>query len=638
MARRASSLRGDMSNMFQTPAMSSTPARDLAAAPQGQTRPVRPVFSALALSPRLPINVHITDRDVLDLTSKGNASMADFDSTINGHGSARPPPDVEVSVSDDRMDRLRLWRHDALLQHQNETAIFVADKVWHMTRHPTDAFWLAQAFLQARQYARAHDLLTIDGLLDRSLACRKLAAQALIAQGKWAETLSLLDDATLHLDSGFLHRAMAGTAFSSHNRAALAKSTDGGVAIQATVLYLRGVAYLNLDNLERAKRAFQEAVASDVKCYEAFDQLFAHNLMSAKEEQEFIQGLSFAGLADDDIELVRDLYMLRLSKYRTDTLVQQLKGNLMEGYRLGDNPDVLQAEAEHLFAKCQFRKCLELTSRILILDAFKYSVLPIHLTCLHETGKRNELFLLAHDMVEKQADEPVSWLAVGIYCMAINKVADARRHFSKASVMNPRFGPAWIGFAHSFAVEGEHDQAIAAYTTAARLLQGSHLPAMFLGIQHLQLGNVVLADEYLNTALDLCQVDPLLLNELGVVCFHRNQYGDAIKWFKHAVLVAGEIGSPESMWAATYANLGHAYRRLRLFEEAADCFDRVRKWSPSDASAFVAQGTIRLHLGDFDGAIESFHRALAIRPGDTLTTDLLERALADALESHSSDC
>lgn len=43
---------------------------------------------------------------------------------------------------------------------------------------------------------------------------------------------------------------------------------------------------------------------------------------------------------------------------------------------------------------------------------------------------------------------------------------------SKASLMDPRFGPAWIAFAHSFALEKEHDQAITAYSTATRLFQG----------------------------------------------------------------------------------------------------------------------------------------------------------------------
>lgn len=43
---------------------------------------------------------------------------------------------------------------------------------------------------------------------------------------------------------------------------------------------------------------------------------------------------------------------------------------------------------------------------------------------------------------------------------------------SKANLIDPRFAPAWIAFAHSFAYEGEHDQAIVAYSTCARLFRG----------------------------------------------------------------------------------------------------------------------------------------------------------------------
>ncbi|CCG81893.1 Anaphase-promoting complex subunit cut9 [Taphrina deformans PYCC 5710] len=165
-------------------------------------------------------------------------------------------------------------------------------------------------------------------------------------------------------------------------------------------------------------------------------------------------------------------------------------------------------------------------------------------------------------MAERHPEEPVTWLAIGIYYMSISKIAEARRHFSKASVMNPRFGAAWIGFAHSFAIEGEHDQAISAYTTASRLFQGTHLPALFLGMQHLQLNNIILADEYLNTSYNMCKTDPLLLNELGVVCFHKQQLQSAINWFTKTLEVSHETESQETAWVSTHANLGHAYRKL----------------------------------------------------------------------------
>jgi hypothetical protein len=44
--------------------------------------------------------------------------------------------------------------------------------------------------------------------------------------------------------------------------------------------------------------------------------------------------------------------------------------------------------------------------------------------------------------------------------------------YSKASTMDSHYGPAWIGFGHSFAVESEHDQAITAYSTAVKLYEG----------------------------------------------------------------------------------------------------------------------------------------------------------------------
>lgn len=44
--------------------------------------------------------------------------------------------------------------------------------------------------------------------------------------------------------------------------------------------------------------------------------------------------------------------------------------------------------------------------------------------------------------------------------------------FSKATTLERTYGPAWIAYGHSFAVESEHDQAMAAYFTAAQLMKG----------------------------------------------------------------------------------------------------------------------------------------------------------------------
>ena len=160
------------------------------------------------------------------------------------------------------VDRMRLWRHDALMQHLYDTAAFWGDKVlsWtsasfpfsmqpspHLfTDDPNDAFWLAQTYFMTHRYSRAERLLTrpfstkppavpfdakgkarepvfptrlpigptamvdvaadqqegVSRLVDMSVVCRYLAAQCLVRQGKWAEATEMLGEANPFRNSG----------------------------------------------------------------------------------------------------------------------------------------------------------------------------------------------------------------------------------------------------------------------------------------------------------------------------------------------------------------------------------------------------------------------------------------------------
>lgn len=54
---------------------------------------------------------------------------------------------------------------------------------------------------------------------------------------------------------------------------------------------------------------------------------------------------------------------------------------------------------------------------------------------------------------------------------------------SKATTLERTYGPAWIAYGHSFAVESEHDQAMAAYFTAAQLMKGYVKNVIFRNIK-----------------------------------------------------------------------------------------------------------------------------------------------------------
>ena len=116
--------------------------------------------------------------------------------------------------------------------------------------------------------------------------------------------------------------------------------------------------------------------------------------------------------------------------------------------------------------------------------------MPLHIACMHHLPYlHSKLFMLAHELVEKEPEAAISWYTVGVWYLTSRKWGEARKYFryvcvglvlirclmipcSKTSLMDPRFGPAWIAFGHTFAIEGEHDHAITAYSTSARLFQG----------------------------------------------------------------------------------------------------------------------------------------------------------------------
>lgn len=141
----------------------------------------------------------------------------------------------------------------------------------------------------------------------------------------------------------------------------------------------------------------------------------------------------------------------------------------------------------HLTAS--LRECFKQSGRILGLVAIHPPTIPMHLACMyHLSNLHSKLFILAHEMVDKEPENAVSWYAVGVWYLTAKKWQDARTYFrcvcrclneqsltidqSKSTLMDPRSAPAWLAFAHTFALEGEHDHAVTAYSTCSRLFPG----------------------------------------------------------------------------------------------------------------------------------------------------------------------
>jgi anaphase-promoting complex subunit 6 len=478
-------------------------------------------------------------------------------------------------------------------------------------------------------------------LIERSLSCRYLAAHCYIKQGRYEQALSILGDENpthlitsshnarrklAHLNGNPSRHVTLRNGKASHRSDRIEYSEERerdreqekDIKFQAAMCHLRGLCFAKRNAFDRARECYKDAVRIDVQCFEAFDQLMKNSFMSPAEELAFLEELDFESVQHDDPSVAQEaahftklLYTTRLSKYASPTALSDATETLSTHYNLADNPDLLLTRAEVLYTQCRFHEALVITSSILNsqtatpIDSSSSApgmtsslghnptLYPLHLACLYETSSHNTLFLLSHTLSQHAPHEPYTYLAIGTYYLSTSRISEARRFFSKASLMDPHSSAAWIGFAHTFAAEGEHDQAIAAYSTAARLFQGSHLPQLFLGMQHLALNNMQLALEYCVAAYEMSSGtthtgegfdpakalggntggDPLVLNELGVILYHQSNLQVAVKLFRQSLALAAELGCSPAAWVATRANLAHGLRRLGRLDDALAEFD-----------------------------------------------------------------
>lgn len=509
-----------------------------------------------------------------------------------------------------RAEKLRLWRHDAFMQHHYETAEYIGDKILSLTNDANDAFWLAQVYFNRGDYLRAHTLLTSKPEYEQSLACRYLSGYSLVKLERWDDALDVLGETYPYRDLSYKTR-----------------SVDRGTKLEASMCYLRGLIYASQTNFERAKEAYQEAVMVDVKCYEAFNELISNELLSPAEQWDFINHLNYADAEDND-ELVKLLYTTKLSKYMHIDRFEEAETILKEEYRLGDNTDVLLSRVNNHFVRCNYDECYTLCESLLNKDPYNFSLLAVYISCLYELGGRNKLFLKAHQLADNHPTHPLTWFAIGAYYLSVGKVLEARKFFGKANMLNPNICQGWIGFAHTFAIEKEHEQAVSAYAFAARLFPGNHFPNLFLGMQHVAMKSFNLAEEYLLASYEICNTDPLLLNEIGVVHYYKKSWHQAEACFREALGAARYINSDSKSWISLHVNLGHVYRMVGDFHKAMDCFMQALKLSPrNDGNIFTSIGLVHLKLRNEHKAIEYLHDALAICPTDTIASDLLKRAL-----------
>jgi anaphase-promoting complex subunit 6 len=73
--------------------------------------------------------------------------------------------------------------------------------------------------------------------------------------------------------------------------------------------------------------------------------------------------------------------------------------------------------------------------RILGLVSIHGPTMPLHIACMyHLSHLHSKLFILAHEMVDREPENAVSWYAVGVWYLCGGKWAQARQYFRSVSL------------------------------------------------------------------------------------------------------------------------------------------------------------------------------------------------------------
>uniref|UniRef100_A0A8C7VDK8 Cell division cycle 16 homolog (S. cerevisiae) n=1 Tax=Oncorhynchus mykiss TaxID=8022 RepID=A0A8C7VDK8_ONCMY len=502
---------------------------------------------------------------------------------------------------------------------QYQSALFWADKIASLSHEdPQDIYWLAQCLYLTSQYHRASHALR-SRKLDKvrppgwlpPICCNWYAAK------EFQQALDILDMEE-PTSKKLLDRSVK-----EENRIQESDWEMTPASINSSICLLRGKIYDAMDNRPLATSSYKEALKLDVYCFEAFDLLTSHHMLTAQEEKDFLDLLPLSQqCTEEEDKLLHFLFENKLKKYNkpSDMVVPEMVNGLQ------DNLDVVVSLAERHYYNCDFKMCYKLTSMVMVKDPFHANCLPVHIGTLVELSKANELFYLSHRLVDLYPNNPVSWFAVGCYYLMVgHKNEHARRYLSKATTLERTYGPAWIAYGHSFAVESEHDQAMAAYFTAAQLMKGCHLPMLYIGLEYGLTNNSKLAERFFSQALSIAPEDPFVMHEVAVVAFQNGDWKTAEKLFLDAMDKIKAIGNEVTVdkWEPLLNNLGHVCRKLKKYVQALEYHRQALVLIPQHASTYSAIGYVHSLMGDFESAIDYFHTALGLKRDDTFSVTML---------------
>jgi len=571
---------------------------------------------------------------------------------------------------------LRATVQDMMSRHDYRGAIFMSSKLATLSNYaPKDVFLLANAFYLDSQFARCFELLDSRGLAAVDVRFRLLGAQCLMAQSLYEETVALLDDASAGGVAGLPYET-GNAKMASAICGVLGKAYEMLENFERSSLWWREAVAQDPTNCEAFGSMMLGGRLSEEEEVRFLDEVLGR-LDALGELVGWLKGVytsMLSGRSDVSVGRVRGALReleggesARGRVVAVDGAARQAGSSKMEtrstrrrqsqeqlptagGERdgattrtttgtttgttttdafaaLSQDSAVVCSRAMLLSREGRHHEAYALAKSVLDRDLFNMRLLPVYLSIAVKLRKKNDVFILGHTLMEKRPEDAESWYAAGCYYFITEQYASARNFFGKATSLNKMFAPAWVAFAHAFAMQSETDQAMAAYRTAARLFPGLPQPVLGMALEYARMNNLGLAQKMCSMAYAKNPHDAALLLESGVIAYRNAKYEEALQLLKKAVDAFHEADEDREV---ALVNLGHCYRKLGMFGQSIEILTRALALDAYQPGTYSALAYAYHLAGDPINAVDAYHKALSLHPEDPFATSMLEIALRES--------
>lgn len=152
------------------------------------------------------------------------------------------------------------------------------------------------------------------------------------------------------------------------------------------------------------------------------------------------------------------------------------------------------------------------------------------------------------------------------------------------------------------------------FTEALALIrEGEELDKIDFALLHLaalsafRLGNIPLAKQYTEKALQLSPEDPSSWNVLGEVLRVSRNLPEAVEAFKKAITI-------NPSFTDAFSNLGNVYADAEDFDNASAAYSKALSLDPNHIDAWYNLGNVAFRAKRFSVALEAYRKVLSINP------------------------